>query len=255
MGSKAVRNESSCDCNRKGVLYVKMRKNQLLALLLAMVVALSCMQMPAMAASDVPADSGPIESAFTDAAFLQAVREIVGKTNGEHIYRLDVENITKLEVVELDIENLDGIECFAALEELHCNYNKIRRLDLSHNPNLKELYCWVNDFPMLDLSHNPDLEILDCSYNMDLVSIDISCCTKLRVMECNYTGLESLDVRNNANLTRLVCFGSYLTELDLSNNKLLETLDTWDTCLEQLDLSNNTELTYLDCSYNLLTSP
>ena len=40
----------------------------------------------------------PIESAFTDANFLNAVRTVIGKTNGEHIYPSDVDSITKLEV-------------------------------------------------------------------------------------------------------------------------------------------------------------
>lgn len=211
---------------------MKMRRNQLVALLLAMVVALSCMQMPTAAAADT-SDSGAIESAFTDAAFLQAVREIVGKTNGEHIYRSDVENITKLKVVSLHIKNLDGIEYFTAL---------------------KELYCYNNDICTLNLSHNPNLEAVDCSFNIFLDALDLSNCSELRTLDCNYSALQELDLRKNPKLTSLVCFSTDLRTLNVSNNVLLETLDTYDTCLESLDVSNNTELEYLYCGCNQLTS-
>lgn len=202
-------------------------------ILLTMVMALSFIPTFTMAVSATPSDSAPIESAFTDPAFLEAVREIVGKTNGEHIYRSDVENITELNVVDKNIVSLDGIEYFTRLEEL---------------------YCYDNYIVVLDLSHNSKLEILDCSYNTDIESIDISNCPELRWLDCNFTTLEQLDVRNNTNLTRLVAFGTCLRTLNVSNNPLLETLDVYDAYLVSLDVSNNNKLTYLDCSYNNMCS-
>lgn len=192
-----------------------------------------CGTVPAMAAPAAQSTGEPIESAFKDAAFLTAVCEIVGKTNGEHIYRSDVENITTLEVQGKNITNLNGIEYFTGLEELYCYNNKIVDLDLSHNTNL--VY-------------------IDCSFNMRMETLNVSCCSELSELECNYTQLQRLDVRNNPKLTRLVCYGTYLRTLNLSNNLLLEELDAYNSHLASLDVSNNTKLEYLDCTWNDMVS-
>ena len=151
-------------------------KRKMFTLLLAIVMVLSCIPAPAMAVSEAPTDSEPIESAFTDATFLATVRELVGKTNGEHIYQSDVENITELNIYSLGIASLDGIEFFTALTDLICYDNALITLDLSHNPNL---------------------EVLDCSYCEYLTSIDVSNCPELSSLDCNDTELQRLDVRQN----------------------------------------------------------
>ena len=204
-------------------------KQKILTLLLAMVMVLSCIQTPLMAVSATPADNESIQSTFTDAVFLQAVRNLIGKTNGEDIYQSDVRNITKLDISDLYITDLVGIEYFTAL---------------------KELYCYGNDLLTLDLSHNPNLEVLDCSYNLEMDSINLSNCFKLKSLDCNYTALQNLDISKNADLTRLVCYSTNLSALDISNNLLLETLDVYDAHLVTLDITNNTRLTSLDCSSN-----
>lgn len=225
-------------------------KRKMFSLFLALVMVLSCIPMPAMAVSDmpamavsdmpatvmsdVPATSEPIESAFTDPAFLGAVRELVGKTNGEHIYPADVESITELNVSDKYIANLQGIEHFTALKELNCCFNELLELDLSGNPNL---------------------EVLDCSLNTELASVNVSNCPQLRTLDCSFTALERLDIRSNTQLTKLVCYSTRLRTLNTSNNPALEELDTYDACLVNLDVSNNKNLTYLDCSYNNMSSP
>lgn len=208
-------------------------KRKVLPLCLALAMVFSCIQVPAAAASNVSAEWEPIESAFTDAAFLTAVREIVGKTNGEPVYQSDVEGITKLELISLHIANLDGIEYFTGL---------------------RELYCYDNDILTLDLSQNHNLEVLDCSYNTYLEFLDILNCPELRLLDCNYTALEGLNLSRNTKLTRLVCYSTFLGTLNISSNVLLEELDVCDAHLVNLDVSNNSKLVYLDCSYNDMCS-
>lgn len=190
-------------------------------------------QLVAVNAENTSTAEEAIESAFTDAAFLGAVREAVGKTNNEPIYKSDVENITTLDVTDKYIENLQGIEYFTALKELNCSDNEIRELDLFNNTKL---------------------ETLDCSYNVDLISLNVLGCPELKILDCYYTGLQRLDVRKNPKLTHLTSYGSYLRTLNISNNPLLEVLDTFGTYLVSLDVSNNNKLTYLDCSYNNMAS-
>lgn len=175
----------------------------------------------------------PIESAFTDANFLNAVRKVIGKTNGEHIYPSDVENIEKLKVVNKNIVSLDGIEYFTGL---------------------KKLYCYDNNIVNLDLSSNVNLEYLDCSYNMDMETLNVTNNIALKELECNYTTLERLDVSKNINLTRLIGYSSWLRTLNVSNNTMLEELDIYDAKLPNIDVSKNDKLTYLDCSYNYMNS-
>ena len=209
------------------------RARTVLSVLLAILLLASCLPMSAWAAED--AADEPIESAFTDPLFLNEVRKLVGKTNGEHIYRSDVENITKLEVNMIHdekykhIASLQGIEYFT---------------------ELKELYCYCNDFQELDLSHNTKLEFLDASFNVYMTSLNVSNCPKLKWLECNYTALESVDLSKNAELTVLIFFSSFLKTIDVSHNPLLEKLDVYDCHLTNLDVSNNRRLQWLDCSYN-----
>lgn len=212
-----------------------------LALFVALVMVFSCVQVSALAAggestpveSNVVTSSEPIESAFTDSAFLAAVRELIGKTHGEHIYQSDVESITELNIFSLDIESLDGIEYFEALTDL---------------------ICYDNAFVTLDLSNNPNLEVLDCSYCPDLIAIDVSNCPELRDLDCNNTEIERLDLRQNPKLTTLYAYETQLRTLNTSNNVLLETMEVWGGHLVNLDVSNNTALEFLDCSYNNMAS-
>lgn len=195
-----------------------------------------------------------ITDKFTDAAFLNAVRTILGKGTEEAIYKSDVEDITTLAVKNKDIYSLAGIEYFTELEQLDCSSNELTSLDVSENKKLKVLDCYANYFVSLDFSSNTELEILDVSYDMELIFLDISKNTALKVLECNYSSLQTLDISNNVNLVKLICYDCELDRLDISNNTKLQMLKCRKNHLATLDISKNAALTYLDCSYNKMTS-
>lgn len=174
----------------------------------------------------------PIEAEFTDANFLAAVREIIGKTNGEHIYKSDVESIKELDISNKEIKDLHGLEYFIGLESL---------------------ICYFNDFSEMDLSHNTNLVYLDFSYNTDIKAVNLSHNLALETLICNYTNIESLNIINNINLKELICYSTLICKLSLENNTQLEMLDAWDMKLKNLDISKNTNLKHLDCGYNQLT--
>ena len=173
----------------------------------------------------------PIESAFTDADFLAAVQETIGKTNDEHIYKSDVENITELDVSERDIKDMHGIEYFTGL---------------------KTLMCYANEIEELDLSHNTELEVLDCSLNLNLKSLDVSNNTNLKNLDCSYSSVEELNLENNLLLEKLDTCQMKLTSLDVTKNKNLKRLDCSRNRLTELDLSNNTNLERVICSNNYM---
>lgn len=173
-----------------------------------------------------------IENEFTDIHFLTAVRETIGKTNGEPIYPADVATITELDIHEKEIKDLHGLEYFTGL---------------------KSFICYFNEFSEMDLSHNTNLTYIDFSYNVDIKTVDFSYNTALETVECNYTTVERLDMTKNTNLKTLICYGTEISELKLENNVQLEVLEAWDMQLKQLDVSKNVNLKYLDCSWNQLT--
>ncbi|MBQ3585497.1 MAG: leucine-rich repeat domain-containing protein, partial [Synergistaceae bacterium] len=79
--------------------------------------------------------------------------------------------------------------------------------------------------------------------------------TALRVLQCEYNQLTTLNVSNNTVLTGLYCNGNQLTALDVSNNIALTHLDCcYNHQLTKLDVSKNTALMVLRCSDNQLTA-
>lgn len=163
-------------------------------------------------------ETEPIEAEFTDINFLTAVREKIGKTNGEHIYKSDVESITELKVPAKKITDFHGIEYFTNLNSFQCTSNRMEELDLSHNTELR---------------------ILDCSNNVKLKSIDISHNPELERLYCNFSGITALDISQNTKLKTLLCHYSSIEELNLENNPLLETLNASRLKLTSLNVSAN----------------
>lgn len=53
----------------------------------------------------------------------------------------NISNVTELNVSEMMINDLTGIQSFRLLEELNCSFNELNGLDVSQNLNLKKLTC------------------------------------------------------------------------------------------------------------------
>ena len=98
-----------------------------------------------------------------------------------------------------------------------------------------------------------NLKILNCDYN-EIGSLDISNNTALEALVCEVNQLTTLDVSNNTALTDLDCRLNQLTSLDVSNNPALTELACSNNQLTSLDVSNNPALTGLGCFNNQLTS-
>jgi hypothetical protein len=60
------------------------------------------------------------------------------------------------------IINLTGIEAFTNLQSLKCNWNKIKRLDISKCTALEYLDCRGNPLIQMDVSSNTALSYLSC---------------------------------------------------------------------------------------------
>ena len=164
-----------------------------------------------------------------------------------------IASITEIFCSEEEIENLQGIEFFTALEELCCFDNNLTSLDVSSNTALKHLECYNNNLTSLNVSNNAALEFLSC-YNNSLTELDVSHNTALVTLSLFLNGLTDVDVSNNTALKELNCGCNSLNTLDVSNNTALERLWCQENNLTTLDISHNTALDELYWWENNLTS-
>jgi Leucine-rich repeat (LRR) protein len=163
-----------------------------------------------------------------------------------------INKLTSLVIYSKSITDLTGIQDFAALTTLNCNFNEITTLDLSKNTLLTSLTCRINKLNSLDLSKNILLTSLDL-YSNNLTLLDVSANKALTYLDCSSNKITTLDVSNNLNLATLDCNRNTLKVLDVSKNTALSSLNCTMTALNNLDISKNLALTKLDCSNNSLT--
>jgi len=83
-----------------------------------------------------------------------------------------------IEVPNLGIKDLKGIEYFDEMTYLDCSGNSISSLDLSSNGSLSELDCSNNQITSLNLTGCSELVAADISHN-NISSIDLSTCDSL----------------------------------------------------------------------------
>ena len=198
------------------------------------------------------------EKTFPDANFRQfLIDEGYGcqctSLNQRYLTFEDIEGITTLDLWNIGINSLTGIQFFTALEDLDCGNNHLTALDVSKNTELTSFDCSWNDLTSLDLSKNTKLTKLHCEENQ-LTALDVSKNTELEWLNCIWNDLTSLDLSKNTKLNDLICTFNELTTLDVSKNTELKTFYCDYNKISTLDLSRNTNRIYLNCHGNRLTS-
>lgn len=192
------------------------------------------------------------DSNFPDESFRAYVKTFDwnsdGFLSGAEIMQTDI-----IDVRDMNISTLKGIEYFENLDTLICDNNVLTGLDISKNRFLQYLSCNSNKLTTLDVSNNPALYLLQCDDNF-LTQLDISNNFYLESLTCVGNQLSALDVSNNMNLTSLCCSDNELTTLDITSNSVLNTLFCWENKLTALDVTSNPALEWLDFSYNCLTT-
>lgn len=110
---------------------------------------------------------GAQTTAIPDPIFEQALIDLgfdSGEPDGEAL-NLFLESIILLDIPDLGIQDLTGIEACTSLERLYCQDNNISSIDLSNNPYLWRLYISNNALDSLDLSDHVYLEYVSCGDN------------------------------------------------------------------------------------------
>ena len=138
-----------------------------------------------------------------------------------------------IDVQNLGIGDLTGIEAFLNITGLDAANNNLSSINLNDNSLLESVILNGNPLGTLDLSGNVALN-------------------HLQVAECSLSG--GIDLSNQTNLTFLSIGGNSLTTLDLSANTVLDDLRANPNNLTTLDLSNNTALRFLRLGNNQLTT-
>ena len=176
----------------------------------------------------------------------------------------DIDNLSDLQYLpnleELDIQGVPtsltslDLSKNTKLRKLNCANTSITSLDLSNNTELTELVLSGTPISVLDLNANTKLQNLSLRGCEALTSVDVSMLSDLRMLNCSYSKVSSLNVANNTNLVALYCNGCGLTELNISALVNLERLVCDDNKLTTLNASNNLQLKSLTCMRNNITS-
>jgi hypothetical protein len=193
-----------------------------------------------------------------DRAFLHALIEAGVDTNLDGIIsEEEALEVFSLDIHNIGISNLTGIEAFVNLDSLDCSRNKITSLDLSKNAEIKNLNCEANRLRHLDISSNTALTYLNCGGTSccgdnELKELDLSNCIALKYLNCNENQLSNLDVSNCTSLTELFFCYNFITSINLSNNTALLVLNCGSNRFTSLNISTNIALKSLICYDNQL---
>ena len=117
--------------------------------------------------------------------------------------------------------------------------SKVTRISVSNIGEIKSLK---------GIEHFTALQYLYCSFT-GITTLDVSNNKQLTQLSCGSTGITTLDVSNNKQLTQLFCSRTSITTLNVRNNEQLTQLSCPNTSIATLDVRNNKQLTYLSC-YN-----
>lgn len=154
---------------------------------------------------------------FPDAVFREYISgATIDKDQNGKLSEEEIAAVTTIDVNNLQISNLQGIEFFTALTTLSCRFTKLKSIDLSKNTALVDLDCRNNSFTTLDVSKNTELVNLKCARNW-ITSLDVSNNTKLNMLRCNYNRLTSLDVSKCTKLQRFDCYGNKIGKTAMGN--------------------------------------
>lgn len=153
---------------------------------------------------------------ITDQAFLDYCKEFDTDGDGK-LSKVEAKAVTKIDIPDMGISSLAGIEYFTSLEEVDCSGNRVWSLDLSNSPALRKFVASGNLLSDLNLSGCSALSYVDIAHNK-LSSVDLSGNGELTTLICNDNRLAEIDISNNEKLTdMLLCTG----------NEALRTVYVW----------------------------
>jgi len=170
---------------------------------------------------------------FPDKNLENAIREVIGKTSGESIYKEDLDCVHVLYLSHKNIMSIDGLEYFTYLNILDLNSNNISDVSPLSNltilPSLTSLGTLILDLSDNNISDISPLSNLTWLVGLDLSSNNISDISPLS----NLTNIRALNLRRNhigdiTQIKGMINIGEYESspylglqiDLDLSYNEI-----------------------------------
>jgi hypothetical protein len=186
-------------------------------------------------------------------AYLEANQMGDGVDGNDSVATQNIIEVERLEIQNLAITDLTGIQDFEALHYLNCGFNNISVVDFSQNINLDTLNLNHNQLSSIDVNNNINLIYFYVDGNQ-LTHLDISNNILLKEFDCSHNEIEDLYLSNNVDLLKVVAEGNQLSNLDVSQNTLLNYLACSENQLTNLDVSSNPNLVVIAAYENQLTS-
>lgn len=184
------------------------------------------------------------EETFPDAAFrswLTDRNNLNGFGSDGYFSAAELAEIKSIDVSGKGIQTLEGIEQFSALEQLSCENNRLKELDVKQNRALRHLQCRFNQIAALDVSGLDNLISLNCESN-HMKNLNLTGCTALEIIYCRSNDLPEVDFSTNTSLKFIETFDNRLSSIDLSKLTALEFVHLDHNLLTHIDLSANTNL-------------
>ena len=157
-----------------------------------------------------------------------------------------------------DLQNLRAVVCSANdLVSFKLNYkHNLVQLWVDDNTQLTDLECVGNDeLVSLNVTGCSRLSSITCQSNPNLTEISgLSDCAALTYLDCVHCQISSLDIAHHTNLVDLRCQFNNLTSLDVSGCTSLLLLYAQANRLTSLNVSGCPDLQFLHIQYNNLSS-
>jgi Leucine-rich repeat (LRR) protein len=211
----------------------------------------------------VPDDN--FEQALIDLGYDDVLNDLVLTAN--------IDTVTNLDISNLSIINIQGIEAFAALSSFDCSQNSIAEIDLRENTQLTSLNCSANFLSYLNVQNGNNQQItnfdahnnssLTCIYVDDSTystsnwtNIDTQSYFVNNETECQYFSTHTYVPDNN--FEQFLIDNAYDDVLDdyvlTSNISSITSLTIPNLGIADLTgIEDFTSLTGIDCHGNLLT--
>lgn len=123
------------------------------------------------------------EEPFPDPVFRTYVEDNIDLNQDGVLIGEEVRAVRRLELANMEIADLTGIEYFSRILLLRCDENQLTSLDLSKNTELVYLSCYHNQLTDLNVTENVNLRWLICFGN-PLAGLDLSCNKLLSNLKC-----------------------------------------------------------------------
>jgi Leucine-rich repeat (LRR) protein len=165
----------------------------------------------------------------------------------------NINKITILNIYNLGISDLTGIQDFTSLVQLQGYGNAIETIDVSKNSALTSLDLSNNKLSKIDLSKNTALLSIDLSNNL-ISEIDLTNNLNLKTLRIGNNNLSKIDVSTNTKLTYILANTNKLTSFDISKNPDVYQVWCQGNQIRNLDFSKNSKLVQVLADNNKLVN-